>query len=88
MKKLFIGLVSVVFTAGIFVVPAMAKSVFNVAIIPCGAAVPLGSAGADCAFNHNVAKTAMIWLNASTATIWLKNRSQVRLAGTSRTTTG
>src|SRR6266481_2955742 len=46
-KKLFIGLVSVVFTAGIFVVPAMAKSVFNVAIIPCGAAVPLGSAGAD-----------------------------------------
>jgi transposase len=30
-----------------------------------------------CAFNHNVAKTAMIWLNASTAMIWLKNRKRV-----------
>jgi hypothetical protein len=31
----------------------------------------------ECVFNHNVAKTARIWLNASTARIWLKNRKRV-----------
>jgi hypothetical protein len=36
-----------------------------------------GLDGLGCAFNHNMAKTAMIWLNASTAMIWLKNRKRV-----------
>ncbi len=34
----------------------------------------------ECAFNHNVAKTAMIWLNVSTAMIWLKTRKRVNLS--------
>ena len=30
-----------------------------------------------CAFHHNVAETAILWLNTSTAKIWLKKRQRV-----------
>ena len=33
--------------------------------------------GPSCDFNHKVARTAMIWLNASTAMIWLKTYKRV-----------
>jgi hypothetical protein len=33
-----------------------------------------------CDFNHNMAKTARIWLNASTARIWLKTHKRVTLS--------
>src|SRR3989442_15596816 len=30
-----------------------------------------------CAFHHNMAETAILWLNTSTAKIWLKKRQRV-----------
>jgi hypothetical protein len=56
----FISLVSVVFTSGIFVAPAMARNVLAVDIIPCGDTVPLGSAGAGSCGSNPAASDPLI----------------------------
>ena len=76
MKRLCVILVGIVFMTGIFVVPAMAKNVFTVDIISCGAAVPLGSAGADGCGSNPVASDP---LTRGVVTVKSNGKVRVRL---------